>query len=86
VALGARKSMETPSHHFEPVFTTSGSAGTSRSLCIIPLHCHRSLIGVFVGVLFLLYCSASAPTSSRQKAGISGTTRPQTKWGVVETL
>jgi hypothetical protein len=32
----------------------------------------------------LPYCSASAATSSRQKAGMSGTTRPQTECDVVE--
>ena len=39
--------------------------------------------GVPAGVLPLPYCSARAATSSRQKAGMSGTTRPQTEWETV---
>jgi hypothetical protein len=43
---------------------------------LIPEH----LIGVTVGVPGPFYSSARAATSSRQKSGMSGTTRPQTEW------
>ena len=57
-------------------------SGVQGTLCY-PLPNHRS-IDVQTDAAPSSYSSASAATSSRQKFGMSGTTRPQTEWRGVE--
>ena len=57
---------------------TDGPRATLLALFPIALLVYRLVCAL------LPHCSASAATSSRQKAGMSGTTRPQTESDVVE--
>jgi hypothetical protein len=62
---------------YRRAFTTAKSRGLQLPLPYAP-------IGLPTGVGLLSYCPARAATSSRLKAGMSATTRPQTEWRVAE--